>query len=90
MRRIELLLVASTLVALAILIPFASSNPDGLEKVAESLSVEEREPLWEGLMPDYTLEEVKIPYFSTLLSGLIGFSLVLVLAVVVAKKIQKE
>jgi len=46
-------------VGLAILIPFASSYPDGLETVAETLKVEEAEPLWNGLMPDYTCQPSK-------------------------------
>lgn len=89
MGRNERLLIICALIALAILIPFASSSPDGLEKVAETLRVEEREPLWKGLMPDYSLEEIRDPYLSTLTSGVIGFSVVLALSVVAAKKMQK-
>jgi len=43
------------IVGLAILIPFASSYLDGSEKVTETLHVQESQPLWKGLMPDYTL-----------------------------------
>jgi len=90
MRRTEILMVASALVALAILIPFASSNPDGLEKVAESLSVEEHEPLWRGVMPDYDLKEIGDPYLSRLIGGVIGFLLVLASSMVVAEIIRKR
>lgn len=61
---------------LAMLIPFASNYPDGLEKVAESLDVREPQQLWEGLMPDYTLHMVENPYLTKLISGLIGLIIV--------------
>lgn len=66
-----------TLVCLAILIPFASTAPDGLEKVAESLGIGEHEPAWSGLMHDYMLPMIEDPYLSMLLSGVLGFVLVL-------------
>jgi len=65
------------LAGFAVLAPFASSYPDGLEKVAENLKIEAPEPFWEGLMPDYTLPMVENPYLSTLLAGIFGFFLVL-------------
>lgn len=61
-----------TLIGLAVLIPFASEAPDGLEKVAESLGIGEHEPIWSGLMPDYSLPTVNNPYVSTLLAGFLG------------------
>lgn len=68
------------LACLAILIPFASTAPDGLEKVAEALGIEEYEHAWSGLMPDYAVPLVEDPYFSTFLSGIFGFLLVLGIA----------
>ena len=64
------------MVGLAALIPFASTNPDGLEKVAESLGLEEHEPIWGGLMPDYNFGLTGNPYIAKLVSGLIGLFLV--------------
>lgn len=61
---------------LAVLIPFASTNPDGLEKVAESLGIEESESIWSGLMPDYTFLLTENPYMTKLISGLVGLFLV--------------
>lgn len=60
------------LIGLAVLIPFASDAPDGLEKVAESLGIWEDEPIWSGLMPDYTLPHVENSYVSTLAAGIFG------------------
>ncbi|MEM2439786.1 MAG: PDGLE domain-containing protein [Candidatus Bathyarchaeia archaeon] len=77
------------LVGFAVLLPFASSYPDGLETVAETLGVGENEPLWEGLMPDYALPAVENLYVSTLLAGLFGTFLVLVLSFALGKAISK-
>ncbi|MGB9676518.1 MAG: PDGLE domain-containing protein [Candidatus Bathyarchaeales archaeon] len=68
------------LVCLAVLIPFASEFPDGLEKVVETFQIEEKEPIWNGLMPDYTLPTIENQYASTLLAGVCGFFLVLITA----------
>ena len=67
----------------AILFPFASAYPDGLETVAQNADIEEPEGLWHGLMPDYSLPTIGNPYFSTLASGIAGISLVLIFAFLV-------
>ena len=76
------------LVCLAVLIPFASSDPDGLEKVAETLGVEETETAT-GLMPDYTVPVVENEYSSTLIAGVVGVFLVLAAGLVVGKLLAK-
>jgi len=80
----------SILIGFAVLLPFASTYPDGLETVAEALGVEESESLWGGLMPDYTLPAVENPYVSTLLAGLFGTFLVLVLSFALGKAMSKS
>ena len=77
------------LVCLAALLPFASGDPDGLEKVAETLEVEETESLSTGLMPDYTVPVVENAYGSTLAAGVIGVFLVLGAALLLGKTITK-
>jgi len=77
------------LIALAVLIPFASNLPDGLEKVAESLGIEEYSPTWTGLMPDYALPTIEDPYISTLLAGTLGVLLVLGVAFMLGIAITK-
>jgi len=77
------------LVCLAVLIPFASSDPDGLEKVAETLGVEETESPSAGLMPDYTVPVVENDYGSTLTAGVVGVFLVLGAALVLGKSMAK-
>lgn len=64
-------------VFLAVLIPFASSNPDGLEKVATNMGVQEQEPIWRGIMSDYSAGIAGSPYASTLLAGVFGMLMVL-------------
>ena len=85
-----LAVIVLLMVFLAILIPFASSNPDGLERVAESLGVEESAPLWKGLMSDYSVEAFKDPYVSTLLAGVLGTVLVLVAALALGFVVAKR
>jgi len=78
------------IVGLAVLIPFASTFPDGLEKVAESLDIEEPEALWSGLMPDYTFPFTENPYITKLVSGLIGLFLALGIAWVVGTAFARK
>jgi cobalt/nickel transport protein len=77
------------LISLAVLIPFASSSPDGLEKVAENLGVEETEPVTQGVMPDYAVPIVEHEYSSTLIAGVIGVFLVLGAGLLLGKAIAK-
>ena len=77
------------LISLAVLIPFASSSPDGLKKVAENLGVEETEPVTHGVMPDYTVPIVEHEYSSTLIAGVIGVFLVLGAGLLLGKAIAK-
>jgi cobalt/nickel transport protein len=78
------------LVFLAILLPFASEAPDGLEKVVETLGVEEHEPVWSGFMPDYTLPVISNSYASTLLAGVFGTLLVLSLSYTMGMAITRK
>jgi hypothetical protein len=57
--------------------PFASSNPDGLEKVAEDkeFSHHAEGPSYE-IIPDYTFPGVKNERLATILSGIVGVLIV--------------
>jgi hypothetical protein len=79
--------------------PFASSSPDGLEKVAEDkgflVNVEKAEPSWKSSpMPDYTMPGVENEAFSTGLAGIIGtvsvFVVGLVLTYLVTLRMKAE
>ena len=78
------------LVCLAVLIPFASNDPDGLKRVAENLGVEETESPSQTLMQDYAIPIVKNDYGSTLFAGVIGVFLVLVAALFLGKALSKN
>jgi hypothetical protein len=77
------------LVCLSVLIPFASSDPDGLEKVAKTLGVEENESSSAGIMPDYTVPVVENESGSTFIAGVVGVFLVLGAAFVLGKSMGK-
>jgi len=79
-----------TLICLTLLIPFASEFPDGLEKVAETLQIEEQEPIWKGLMPDYTLPVIGNAYLSTLSAGILGVFLVLGVTFILGRAIESQ
>jgi hypothetical protein len=89
MKNLAKVLVA-VIVGLAILLPFASAYPDGLETVARSAGIEETEGVWHGLMPDYSLPAIENPYFSTLASGIAGIFLVLVFTFLVGMASTRE
>ncbi|MEM2910967.1 MAG: PDGLE domain-containing protein [Candidatus Bathyarchaeia archaeon] len=78
------------LIGFAVLAPFASSDPDGLEKVVENLKIEEPETLWSGLMSDYTFPTVRNPYLATVLAGFLGVFLVLGVSFALGKLVAKS
>jgi hypothetical protein len=73
----HMLVVVAIMIFLAVFIPLASSNPDGLERVVETYGVEEGTVFWNGIMSDYTIAAITNPYISTLLAGAFGALLVL-------------
>jgi len=69
----KVLLVA--LIVAAVLSPFASSSPDGLEKVAEDLGFlhkGEGEPVLTAPVPDYAMPGVKNESVATAAAGIVG------------------
>ncbi len=81
----HLAVIAAIMVFLAVFIPLASRNPDGLERVAETFGVEEHAPFWNGIMSDYAIEAIADPYVSTLLAGVFGTFMVLLAAFLFGK-----
>ena len=75
---------------LAIFIPLASINPDGLEKVVQTFGAKEQKPIWEGLMTDYSLSFISNSYISTLLSGIVGTTIVFFSALILSKTISSK
>jgi len=89
--------VALVIVFLVFFIPLASTNPDGLEKVAQTYGAQKHESFWSGLFSDYSFGSISNGYISTLLAGIFGVLTVLVSSLVISKimfrkpdKINKE
>jgi hypothetical protein len=61
----------------ALLSPWASAHPDGLERVAEDKEFieEAKDPSYE-IIPDYTFPGIKDERVATILSGIIGVAIV--------------
>ena len=76
--------------------PFASSDPDGLEKVAQDKSFmehaeEEGVTVWESSpIPDYAIPGIKNEKIATGLAGLIGTAIIFLVGFALAKMLSKE
>ena len=72
--------LAIAVLVVVILAPLASSDPDGLERVAEDagfLAAAQEAPY--SILPDYTVPGVEDGTLSTILAGLIGVAVVLLI-----------
>lgn len=83
-------IIALIIVFLVVFIPFASSNPDGLEKVAATFGAEEHQPLWNGLMADYSIAAIGDSYLSTVLAGVFGTFIVLLATFLLGRAIAPK
>jgi len=74
--------------------PFASSNPDGLEKVAETKGFTTKGEGWRfwkhAPIPDYEVPWIKNKDVSTAISGLVGTLAIFLLALGIGKLIKKS
>ena len=84
------IIAALILVSLAVLLPFASSNPDALEKVTSTYDVQEQTPVWQGIMPDYSVAILGDSYVSTLIAGSIGTVIVLGACLLIGKTMKQK
>lgn len=86
--KVLFLILALSLFLALILSPFASSWPDGLEKVAEKLGFAKMmagKPVIKSPLPDYSLPGLKNEKLSTALAGFLGTLITFVLVVIVGK-----
>jgi hypothetical protein len=65
------------IIILAIAIPFASKNPDGLQKLTATQGTQGNQPYWKGLMNNYSIGTIENSYVSTVVAGIIGILAVL-------------
>ena len=77
-----------------LLSPFASTSPDGLEKIAETKGFSEKGESWKfwkhAPLSDYTLPWIKNEKVSTALSGLIGTLAIFFITIGIGKVIKKR
>lgn len=79
------------LVVGALLSPFASSSPDGLEKVAEDKGfIELAVTLFNAPIPDYLIPGIQSEVLATALAGFVGVVLTLIIVLGLGKLISKR
>lgn len=86
-------ILAGTLVALAavLLAPFASGDPDGLERVAEDLGfLEAGLDAPYRILPDYTIPFLGETALSTIVAGIVGALVMLGMMVVIGSLLKKR
>ncbi len=87
----HLAITALIITAMAVLLPFASSNPDGLENlISTSKAQQQHAPFWNGLMSNYTIEAIGNPYLSTFLAGLFGTLMVILATLILTYSITPK
>lgn len=86
----ELKILILIIVGLIVLIPLASSEPDGLEKTIESLGIEEEKSSFSAVMSDYNVQGIQDPFISSAISGIIGIFLILGIGLIVGKHLSKR
>ncbi len=69
--------VAIAALVVVVLAPLASSDPDGLERVAEDQGfIDRASNFFSGILSDYAIPGIDDPAVSTIVSGLIGVAIV--------------
>ncbi len=76
------------MVIFAVLLPFASKNPDGLQTLTES-SGKQQQPFWNGLIADYQIA-IANPYVSFLVAGVLGVGIVLLTSFALGKTLTNK
>jgi hypothetical protein len=72
--------VAIAALVVVVFAPLASPDPDGLERVAEDQGfIDRAENFFSGLLGDYAIPGISDPAVSTIVSGLIGVAIVVVI-----------
>ncbi|MDP2350817.1 MAG: PDGLE domain-containing protein [Chloroflexota bacterium] len=74
-----------------VLAPLASSDPDGLERVAEDQGfIDQAENFVSGILSGYAIPGISDPAVSTVISGLIGIAIVLVAMFVLGRVLARR
>jgi hypothetical protein len=83
--------LAIAAIVVVVLAPLASSDPDGLERVAEDQGfIDRAENFVGGLFSDYAIPGIDDPAVSTILSGLVGVAVVALLIVGIGRLLARR
>jgi hypothetical protein len=83
--------IAIAALVVIILAPLASPDPDGLERVAEDVGfIDQAENMVSGILGDYAIPGIDDPAMSTILSGLLGLAVVLVIMFVIGRVLARR
>ena len=80
--------VAALMVTFAVLLPFASKTPDGLETLTQN-SGNQQQPAWNGLVANYSVA-LSDPYVSKLVAGLLGVGIVLLASLALGATLSQK
>jgi ABC-type Fe3+ transport system permease subunit len=83
--------LAIAAVVVVVLAPLASSDPDGLERVAEDTGfIERAQNFFSGLLSGYAIPGIDDPVVSTILSGLLGVAIVVGVVFVLGRVVARR
>jgi PDGLE domain len=90
-RRWWLVGIAISVLIVVVLAPRASSDPDGLERVAEDTGfIGQAQNVVAGLFGDYAIPGIDDPAVSTVLSGLLGLAIILGLVFLLGRVLARR
>jgi len=79
------------LIMVAFIAPFASSSPDGLEKVAIEKGFEHySQQLFHAIIPGYVIPGISNERVATSIAGILGVGVILILAVAVRRAVREK
>jgi ABC-type Fe3+ transport system permease subunit len=74
-----------------VLAPLASTDPDGLERVAEDLGfLDQAENVVGGLLGGYSIPGLEDPAISTIVSGLVGIAIVVLVIIGIGRLLARR
>lgn len=83
--------VAVAALVVVVFAPLASSDPDGLERVAEDQGfIDRASNFFSGILSGYAIPGISDPAVSTIVSGLIGVTIVLVVMLVLGRVLARR
>jgi ABC-type Fe3+ transport system permease subunit len=83
--------IAIAALVVIVLAPLASSDPDGLERVAEDQGfIERAQNLFSGLLGDYAIPGVDNESLSTVLAGLLGVVIVVAIVLILGRVVARR